>query len=130
MKKLVCFLFPIVTGLFIAFNVTAQPETKESLKSNEPLRVIAKFDKQTIPGNILITKTEYIQSKNIRKLFERFNVIELQAIFRNRYNSDGIFKKTMTDKSRIHLGGWQEIFLSDISKAAELVEFLKKKKVF
>lgn len=55
MKKLVWFLFPIVTGLFIAFNVSAQPETKDSLRSNEPLRVIAKFEKQTVPGNILIT---------------------------------------------------------------------------
>ncbi|MQY79163.1 MAG: S8 family serine peptidase [Bacteroidetes bacterium] len=126
MKKLICFLLPIVTGLFIAFHVSAQPETKENLKSNETLRVIAKFDEKNVPGNTLITKMENIQSESIRKLFERFNVLELQAVFRNRYNNDGILKKPMTDKNKIYLGGWQEIFLSDINQADELVDFLKK----
>jgi subtilisin family serine protease len=128
MKKLICFLLPIVTSLFIAFNVSAQPETKENSKSNENLRVIAKFDEKIIPGNTLITKTENIKSESIRKLLERFNVLELQVVFRNRYNNDGKLKKPMTDKSRnkIYLGGWQEILLADISKAAELVDLLKK----
>ena len=89
MKKFICFLLPIVTGLFIAFNVSAQLETKENLKPNENLRVIAKFDKKIVPCNILITKMENIQSENIRKLLERFNVLELQSVFRNRYNNDG-----------------------------------------
>jgi len=131
MKKLVWFLFPIVTGLFIVFNVSAQQETKANIKSNKSLRVIAKFDKKTVPGNILITKTEYIQSENnqsenIRNLFEQFNVIEIQAVFRNRYTNDGILKETIPNKSSIHFGGWQELILSDISRAPELVDFLNK----
>ena len=46
MKKLICFLLPVVTGLFIAFHVTAQLETKENL------RVIVKFNENVIPNDL------------------------------------------------------------------------------
>lgn len=131
MKKLISFLLLIVTGLFIVFHVSAQPETKESIKSNEDLRIIAKFDEKIVPGITLITKTENIQSESIRKLFKQFDVLKLRAVFRNRYNNDGILKP-MTDKSRNagNLAGWQEILMhdKDKGKATKLVDSLKKEK--
>ena len=120
MKKLIYFLLPVVTGLFVAFHVTAQLETRENL------RVIVKFNEMIIPDNTLITQTENIQSETIRELFKRFDVLQLQAVFRNRYNKDGVLKQR-TDRNRIpdKLEGWKEIILADKSNASELIDLLR-----
>ena len=72
MKKLICVLLPVVTGLFIAFHVTAQLETKENL------RVIVKFNENVIPDNTLTTQTKNIQSETIQNMQNLKNKQEIQ----------------------------------------------------
>ena len=129
MKKLGCFLFPVVMGIFVTCSVSAQQGTGINLKSNKNLRVIVKFSEKIIPDNTLITQIETIQSVRIRKLLKRFNVKELQSVFRNRYDNDGVLKP-MTNKNRTpwKLSGWKEIVLADKSNAPELVDLLRKSK--
>lgn len=125
MKRTIYFSITIVSLFFCAVYFYA---TQSSIKheADERLRIIVKLDTTIISGNTLVTQTCNIKQKNIRELFLRFNVQELQAVYRNRYNEKGHLKSGINAKST---ETWQRIILNDNNEASVLVALLKKGKV-
>jgi len=102
------YLFSLSILMLIAFPAISQSPLKVSLK--QPYRVIAKIDTNLVSNNTLTTKTDAIKSIEIEQLFRRFNVNEIQSVFRNRYNEAGKLKNI---NNPYNLSGWyQIIFLS------------------
>jgi len=130
MKRTFIFLtFSILAGLSLLLYISLHQKIIENDNSNENLRVIAKFSENIISGTTLITKTKSIQSKSLRELFKKYNVKELHAVFRNRYNERGKLKSvTNKNSNKGGLNTWQEVLLSGNKNANEFVELLKKEK--
>lgn len=57
---------------------------------------------------------------------ELYNVKTLRAVFRNRYDSDGILKITYSNSSELNnnMNCWQEIILTDFCKSKDIVQTL------
>lgn len=129
MKKLTYLLLISVICIFIGFKIIPKQEAKNDIKTTETVRVIAYFDKNAFSGKTLINSISGIKSKSIQNLLSQFNVNELRAVFRNRYNVMGL-PKPMLNKDGHHddLEGWQEITLSGKSQASKLVNLLKEEK--
>ncbi|MBN1650452.1 MAG: S8 family serine peptidase [Bacteroidales bacterium] len=89
------------------------------------IKIIAHFNEEVISGNTLITQVNDIKDKNIRKLFARFDVVELQAAYTNRYNNKGFLKQDINTSTP---SSWQHIILKDNGRAEKLVAKLKKEK--
>ena len=124
MKRKTYFSITLISLLFCSIYFYA---TLSSIKNeaDERLRIIVNLDTAIVSGSTLITNTSNIQYENIRKLFIRFNVKELQAVYRNRYNEKGNLKPcTNTDSTGI----WQQIIMNDYSRAPEFINLLKKEK--
>jgi len=108
----------IIAGYFLISRFNTENKSEE-------IRIIGHFNKDVISGNVLTTQVNDIKDKNIRKLFARFDVVELQAAFTNRYNDKGFLKPDIKTSAT---GTWQKIILKDNSRAEKLVAKLKNEK--
>ncbi|MDP2424616.1 MAG: S8 family serine peptidase, partial [Bacteroidales bacterium] len=125
MKKLIFTSLLIVICLFLPFNYYTKPATKSSVKVQENIRVIAHFNESLVEGNTITTQVRNIPSGSIRILFDHFKVLELKAVFLNRYNENGILKPVLHNFPQNEtLKGWQEIIMEDHSRAADLIGLL------
>ena len=127
--KLFFLIFSILSGSFILLYLFSNQKTIEKNNSNENSRVIVKFSSGTISEKTLITKTESIQSQSLREIFTKYNVKELRAVFRNRYDDRGKLKhNTNKNSNKEDLNNWQEVLISGNQNANKFVELLKKVK--
>lgn len=122
MKRIIYILAAIFICFVAIYFLTDRYNTKNR---PEKIKIIARFNKDVISGNTLITQVNNIQDKNIRKLLDRFDVVELQAAFTNRYNNKGFLKPDIKTSTS---GTWQQIILKENGRAERLVAKLKKEK--
>lgn len=129
MKKTICFVVPIILGVFFVSYLFLKPETKSKPVSVEYFSVITHFDKSTISGANFTTLTNNIQSPEIREVLQQFNINHTQAVFRNRYDSQGILNPLFNKNDKEHfIEGWQKFVIDDKVKAEKLVKLLKNEK--
>lgn len=129
MKKTICFVVPIILGVFFVSYLFLKPETKSKPVSVEYFSVITHFDKSTISGANFTTFTKNIKSPEIREVLQRFNINHTQAVFRNRYDSQGILNPLFNKNDKEHfIEGWQKFVIDDKIKAEKLVKLLKNEK--
>ncbi len=114
----------IILGILFTCNVLSQ-----NLNEIRPFRVIVKFDKEIFSSNTEITNVQEIQSESIKEVMEYFSVKTVRAVFRNRYDNNGILKTTIakTVEQLNDLNCWQEIIMTNITKSQELIEMLNSK---
>lgn len=108
--------------MLITVPVISQSPLKVDKK--EQYRVIAKIDTNIVSNNKLVTKMEAIKSPEIKKLFRRFKVKEIQSVFRNRYDENGKLKNI---NNRYNLSGWYQIMFPEEENTREFIHLLKKK---
>ncbi|MCX6239896.1 MAG: S8 family serine peptidase [Bacteroidia bacterium] len=124
MKRIIYLSLTLISLLFCAIYFYA---TQSSIKhkADEYLKIIVNLDTAIISGNTYVTHASNIKQEKIRALLLRFNVKEIKAVYRNRYNEKGNLKPSIITESS---GTWQQININDYSKAAELITLLKKEK--
>lgn len=124
MKKTIYFSVIIVSLFWGAmFFHTTQSRIKH--EADDRMRIIVNFDTTIIVDNTLITHAINVRPDNIRELFMRFKINEIQAVYRNRYNEKGNLKPRTNTEST---GTWQQIIMNDYSRATEFINLLKKEK--
>ena len=122
MKRIVYFSITIVS-LFLGVILFYMKQSSIKHETDDRMRIIVNLDTGIIPDNTLITQTSNIMQENIRELFIRFNVKEIQAVYRNRYNEKGNLKLCTNTEST---GTWQQIIMNDYSRATKFINLLKK----
>lgn len=124
MKRIIFISITIVSVCILCCYIYVNhSDTKHEIDGR--FRIIANLDTSIISGNTLITSVNNLQQKNIQKLFTMFNVSELQAVYRNRFDVKGHLKVGIVSSST---GTWQQIILNDNNDARRLVALLKKEK--
>ena len=111
----------IILGFLITCNVLSQ-----NLDDLKPYRILVKFENENFTSNTEFTEVRNIQSDRIKEILELYNVKTLRAVFRNRYDSDGILKITYSNSSELNnnMNCWQEIILTDFCKSKDIVQTL------
>jgi hypothetical protein len=129
MKKVLFAALLLVLFLMLTLYHLLKPANNHVLKVQENIRVIAHFDESIIMGTTINTPISGVHSESIRNLLSHFKVKGLQAVYRNRYNQEGLLKQMPNKgKPKDDFLAWQEIIMSDNSFALELVNQLKKEK--
>lgn len=116
------------TALFLSLLfISAQPPKTTAV-------VPVSLKDQTILVNIIpgfLSENNYqqqanaIEDKQLREVFDNFEITTLRSVFRNRYNDEGKLKEPLPQTRKSLLSGWFELELGHSFDADELICSLK-----
>ena len=113
----------IIVTAFICFTAVYFSIEQHNVENKtEKIKIIAHFDNGVISGNTMTVQVNDIKNESIRKLLSKFEVIELQAVYSNRYDKEGNLKPGIKSST---LGDWLQIILKDNRRADKLIAKIK-----
>jgi len=100
----------------------------QNLNEIRPFRIIVNIDNEIFTSNTEVSNVHTIQSERIKEIMKSFDIKTLRAVFRNRYDDNGVLKNSNinTLKQFNDLNCWQEIIITDYGKTQEIIKILNK----
>ncbi len=116
MKKIIYISIVISVCFYIVQRFNNKDNTDRC--TNNDCRVIVNFENDVMMDETLFSTVDAVQNENIRKLLTKFDVVELKAVYTNRYDQNGFLKPGI--KSSIP-GTWQQLIMNDSNKTERLI---------
>lgn len=119
----------IILALILTITFTFQSEKDKVVVKDNNFKLIVKFAENIDKGDRLCVKPDDLLSENIKKLLKQYNVKEIYAVFRNRYDNNGNLKSTKINSSKSkELSYYRRILINNKENAQKLAELLRKEK--
>ncbi|MGC9345088.1 MAG: hypothetical protein ACP5E3_20455, partial [Bacteroidales bacterium] len=125
MKKLYLSLTIVLPVLILFFHVFLQQVRENFPDRSESFRLIIKFDDGVTKPDKLILTFDDLESGRIKEIFKQYDIAQLHAVFRNRYDDRGDIKELPISFSSKELLSYRQIIMSDKSMAEKLANLLK-----
>jgi subtilisin family serine protease len=117
---------PIVLAVLLFANPTIEfISIDKEVKSD--MKILLKFKDGDIDEFKYINTLRDVKNDKLTKLFKGFGIESFKAVFKNRYNEDGILKKDILSKNnRLNLENWRQLEVATETLATKLIEKLNK----
>lgn len=112
--------------LFIAGIYQRNQRTTQNENRPAVVTVLLKFEEGLFSPNTCFHDAKDISSPSVRRIFKRYRVKSMEAVFKNRYSETGRLKKELSKSNSYFLEGWQKIGFDSKEVAENFITTIRK----